>query len=341
LQLHATALAKLDKLVLFWAHFDYKFGNSKWQKLAKQLIRRQNGNREASARQPSRKAAAMPMDGVFRLQTGCMPSLPTPNTMSSNASTAAEIGGDPDYKSQVNGIIPGYSGHVPRARDKYAGSALGGIVPEGAAGRGAPGRGPQAGHVRPEDVLPPRFVDYVSNARGVMPGYCGFRPESGHVKNVSAYGAIPFGGVGGINDAIGLNAGLNMSSMGDGLHQGCRDFDYRRPQDVEEPPPSFRDNVGGVLPGYTGHVPRAVEKHGTSHYGGLSPDKMYVPLSQTGHEGYKISAPGQPCGQAGEKDVDVKVIPNYRARPMRTRRYERPALCLCVPARDRPTATHS
>ena len=39
---------------------------------------------------------------------------------------------------------------------------------------------------------------------------------------------------------------------------------------------------------------------------------MNVPLAQTGHEGYKISAPGQSSGQAGEKDVELKMIPNYQ-----------------------------
>ena len=70
-----------------------------------------------------------------------------------------------------------------------------------------------------------------------------------------------------------------------------------------------------VKSGYTGHVPRAVEKYGTSHFGGLSPDKPYVPLAQTGHEGYKVSAPGQVPGQAGEKDVELKMIPNYQVPP--------------------------
>jgi len=37
-----------------------------------------------------------------------------------------------------------------------------------------------------------------------------------------------------------------------------------------------------------------------------------VPLAQTGHEGYKISAPGQVAGQPGEKDVELKMIPNYQ-----------------------------
>ena len=39
---------------------------------------------------------------------------------------------------------------------------------------------------------------------------------------------------------------------------------------------------------------------------------MNVPLAQTGHEGYKISAPGQIVGQPGEKDVELKMIPNYQ-----------------------------
>ena len=41
---------------------------------------------------------------------------------------------------------------------------------------------------------------------------------------------------------------------------------------------------------------------------------MNVPLAQTGHEGYKISAPGQIVGQPGEKDVELKMIPNYQVR---------------------------
>ena len=56
-------------------------------------------------------------------------------------------------------------------------------------------------------------------------------------------------------------------------------------------------------------VPRATEKQGTSHYGGTTPDKMNVPLAQTGHEGYKISAPGQIVGQPGEKDRGGSTCP--------------------------------
>ena len=34
-----------------------------------------------------------------------------------------------------------------------------------------------------------------------------------------------------------------------------------------------------------------------------------MPLAQTGHEGYKIDPAN---GQPGEKDVDLKMIPNYQ-----------------------------
>ena len=226
------------------------------------------------------------MNGTFQMKSGSKAgtqSLPTPMPMSADASTKAEIGLAPDYKDQVGGIVPGYSGHVPRARDKYAGSAHGTISNVGA----------QTGHVRPEDVIPPTFEKYVANSRGVMPGYTGYRPEARNVHNVSAFGGIPPPGTATTIEELG---------------QGNRNFNFER-KPVENPPPSFRDNVGGILPGYTGHVPRAQEKQGQTHYGGLSPDKRFVPLAQTGHEGYKVDPF---TGQAGEKDVDLKMIPNYQ-----------------------------
>ena len=35
-----------------------------------------------------------------------------------------------NFKSAVRGIVPGYAGHVPRARDMYGGPSSGGITPE-------------------------------------------------------------------------------------------------------------------------------------------------------------------------------------------------------------------
>ena len=106
------------------------------------------------------------------------------------------------------------------------------------------------------------------------------------MKNVSAWGCIPHEvGLGVPAPNVGLFASLGSTAGGSKTttEQGDRSYQWERKK-KEGGMPSFRDNVGGVLPGYAGHVPRATEKHGTSHYGGLSPDKMYVPLAQTGHE---------------------------------------------------------
>ena len=92
-----------------------------------------------------------------------------------------------------------------------------------------------------------------------MPGYCGFRPESGHVKNVSAYGGIPHKGMKGDTSMTGLNINVSSDEGGMALAQGNRDFEWRRASAVEPDPPSFRDSVGGIIPGYTGHVRSAFQ----------------------------------------------------------------------------------
>ena len=136
----------------------------------------------------------------------------------------------PDYKDQVGGIIPGYAGHMPRSRDKYAGSAHGGIAPE----RGPPpAMGAQQGHLRPEDVIPPRFEAFIANERGVMPGYTGFRPEARHVHNVSAFGGIVsdsglFGNARDVSGKMGGLAGATQANSFEELSQGNRTFDWRR-----------------------------------------------------------------------------------------------------------------
>jgi len=206
-------------------------------------------------------------------------SLPTPSPMSVNPSTDAEIDGSPDYKLGVNGVVPGYAGHMPRSRDKYAGSAHGGInsdpysPPEK--------RGPQKGCTRAEDVIPDEFTAYMSTVNGVKAGYTGFRPGARDVHNVTAYGSIP-------------------PDMETGMHQ--RSFDYRRTPVPE--PPDFLDTVGGVVPKYTGHVPNAIEKHGTSHFGKTHPTRANpVPLAQAGHADQYTTK---------ECDVAFATMPGYQ-----------------------------
>ena len=98
---------------------------------------------------------------------------------------------------------------------------------------------------------------------------------------------------------------------------------HTEPAHITHVPSSFHDPTASsrlvgcvrsraIAPPSCAQVPRSNEKHGVSHYGGLSPDKPYVPMAQTGHEGYKVSAPGQPIGQAGEKDVELNMIPGYQ-----------------------------
>ena len=205
-------------------------------------------------------------------------SLPTPMPMSVNPDTAAEINGEVDYKEQVNGIVPGYAGHMPRSRDKYAGSAHGGIADPY---KPPTAKGPQKGCTRAEDVIPTTFASYVTNVNGVMPGYTGYRPKSHDVFNVTAFGGIP-------------------PDMQTGMHE--RSYDWHR--NPVEPPPSFRDSVGGVVPGYTGFVPFAVDKHGTSHYGKTHPTPVnQIPLAQTGHEDQKATK---------ECNVAFATMPGYQ-----------------------------
>ena len=88
-----------------------------------------------------------------------------------------------DYSTESNGIIPGYAGHIPRARDKYGGSAHTGTSPAivGIANH----IGPQGGHNKGgvlgngfgNDGFPltgaavePVFKNYSAKSGGVMPG---------------------------------------------------------------------------------------------------------------------------------------------------------------------------
>merc|ERR1719502_2539345 len=99
-------------------------------------------------------------------------------------------GGDPkcdipDYAPQANGIIPGYAGHIPRARDKYGGSANGGCSPAVLPGGINQHIGPQHAHNKRDclgngygnDGFPlkgasvePVFDNYNEKVGGIMPG---------------------------------------------------------------------------------------------------------------------------------------------------------------------------
>jgi hypothetical protein len=174
----------------------------------------------------------------------------------------------PDYAPEANGIIPGYAGHIPRARDKYGGSAhLGCSMSDHGV---HVHMGPQIGHVKQEalgnkygtDGLPlrggeiqPRFDNYQQKVQGVMPGYGGFRP--------------------GARDECGFATVGGIKRFGVGQNRGAH----------EAPKPDFVPQVRGVLPGYTGYVPSAKNTHGVSHYGSLAGGHHNMPAAgpQKGH----------------------------------------------------------
>ena len=176
----------------------------------------------------------------------------------------------PDYAPEANGIIPGYAGHIPRARDKYGGAAHGGCSIEI---HGQKHIGPQVAHDKrevlgnrfgsdglplPPEAVEPVFDNYKTRVQGVMPGYGGFRP--------------------GARDECGFATVGGIKRFGQ--------TESRVPH--VNPKPDFVDSVKGVLPGYTGYVPQAKQTHGISHYGNL----------QGGHHNLRPAGP-----QTGHGDV--------------------------------------
>ena len=190
------------------------------------------------------------------------------------------------YRDVSRGVVPGYQGHVPRARDAFGTSAVGGLAPDINVGTHKH-LGAMTGH-SPGDVVlgrePPDavFPEYQDKKRGVMPGYAGFRPGSRECHGLSAYGGIERKG---------------LSGQGSDLKP---DWDGQR----MSPGTDYRETVNGVVPGYTGHVPLATLKTGTSHWGkpqsgaqtghaetGIAYDKAFE-VSKMTKAGYSGHIPG-------------------------------------------------
>ena len=149
--------------------------------------------------------------------------------------------------------------------------------------------------------MPPQAIEqFIAETSGMTPGYAGFRPEAGDAPDLSKFGGV-------VQRPAFHDPWAPKMEPNDPFK---RHFEWRREKDIADAPPSYRESVGGVKSGYTGYVPRGLFKIGTTHMGGSSPwESPGVPYAQTGHEGYKISAPGQPVGMAGESEVTVRRIP--------------------------------
>ena len=130
----------------------------------------------------------------------------------------------PAHKEDVQGIMVGYKGHVPRSRDKIGGSFYGGI-PSGRSAEGfpqpamtspayLPGYGAQTSHARTGEhpayvtvalahgtttvmagvgVPPPNRPTAVVSGDGFIPNYKGHKPKVYDHVGSSIYGAAPEG----------------------------------------------------------------------------------------------------------------------------------------------------
>jgi hypothetical protein len=99
-----------------------------------------------------------------------------------------------DFRTAVRGIVPGYAGHVPRARDMYGEPSSGGITPErgwkrapkyflGPMGSRAHDSGPEGAASRPHAHT--RYHNRVSEE--VKPGYAGHVPAARDTHGTSHY----------------------------------------------------------------------------------------------------------------------------------------------------------
>jgi len=207
---------------------------------------------------------------------------------------------------EVNGIVPGYGGHKPRAQHCYGRSSFGdpnGVshagelrkASEGKLERGGEdafasgygnGVGMDARQQAHPDVKQDTRVwnegvpDFSKQVGGVLPGYGGHVPRAIHKYGASAVGSTPqFGVSNEYQEVAELRRLFARSPEVRGLDGG--DFPRSDPNDDGEewwpkaPPPAaiegqmvdFREQINGVLPKYAGHVPRAKDKYGASAHG--------------------------------------------------------------------------
>ena len=82
------------------------------------------------------------------------------------------------------------------------------------------------------------------------------------VDGISAFGGIPREGAHGKGDNVEQKSDWDQGRM--------------------KPATDYRSVVHGIVPGYTGHVPNAIDKHGTTYYGKIvqEGDKRTVNKSQ-------------------------------------------------------------
>lgn len=129
---------------------------------------------------------------------------------------------------------------------------------------------------------------------GIVPGYGGHRPGARDVHHRMAYGGVPV-----------FNRPSSATPPGQGTHLDKRPTtafqEYGRGWKVPDETLStdrFRESVGGVLCGYTGHVPNNRTHYGSSHVGGLAEVGTRGHRAQRGHSGSRER-------MQGDKELDM------------------------------------
>lgn len=210
-----------------------------------------------------------------------------------------ELNEDPTlYKDQVRGVVPGYGGHVPRAHHVYGESAVGKIEKD----KTHHDRVSQARHPNTKQAIVKEPPAYNQMVGGIVPGYAGYVPQSSFICGKTHMGqSKPFldgkspirQGRSGSNDEfldrLRVAEISDTASMGGGKGTDQNELQVENnwwPSGPSAPEQrSYRSGVGGVIPGYGGHVPRSQYKYGDTAVGKVKAG------NQAGFEDTKASPP--------------------------------------------------
>ena len=181
----------------------------------------------------------------------------------------------PGFRHEVSGILPGYAGHIPRAKDLPGESAHGAVQTHPEYPIGMPGEarditqrsvGFRQGH--PDVVPDPKknhwaeMPAYKQFTGGLVPGYTGFKPHAKDSAGASDYGALR------MQPAV-HTSGLERSRTPPpgGWEQQGRTWQMTKAEAADQY--TFREETNGIIPGYMGHRRKAKDFMGASAYGRL------------------------------------------------------------------------
>jgi hypothetical protein len=170
-------------------------------------------------------------------------------------------GGAYTFRERVGGVVPGYAGHRPGARDVAHTMAYGGVPTFNKPTlHRPPGQGQQLDN-RPttawqeigrswkqDEPGDSRSGEFLSTVGGVLTGYSGFVPNARTHCGSAHVGGLAL-------SARGRSAQRGHSGRVERLH-GDRELDVS----------SRTERAAKPMVGYQGHVPKAMDSFGTSHW---------------------------------------------------------------------------